>query len=198
MTIKQLIRLIFLIAATTSVFAQGATDDNHSKPPVEVLIKTDFGDFRAELYPDKAPATVANFLRYVRSYYYDGLVFHRVVRNFVIQTGGYTFDLSEKNPSGDTIVNESDNGLKNRRGTLAMARHADPDSARAQFFVNLNDNSNLDPAADKPGYTVFGQVVEGMGVVDRIGNTQVRRTAKFQHLPDEPIRILSIREIPKQ
>jgi len=151
---KQLIRLLFLVATLSSPVVH-AEANNNSEHSVQVVIKTDFGDFTAELYPDKAPATVENFLRYVRSYYYDGLVFHRVIRNFVIQTGGYTFDLFKKSPAGDAIVNESGNGLKNRRGTLAMARHADPDSARAQFFVNLSDNNNLDPKGDHPIYPFF-------------------------------------------
>jgi len=191
----QLIRFLFIIFALNSVFAHGEATNSQGANKVKVLVKTDLGDFTAVLYPDKAPATVDNFLSYVRSYFYDGLVFHRVVHNFVIQTGGYTFDLSIKEPSGEPVANESSNGLKNRRGTLAMARFQDPDSAKAQFFINLGNNSNLDPVGDQAGYTVFGEVITGMDVIDRIGEGAVRRTPKFQHLPVELVRILSIREI---
>lgn len=160
----------------------------------QVLIKTDFGDITVRLFADKAPRTVANFLAHARRYYYDGVIFHRVVPGFIIQTGGYTFDLFAKSP-GDPVVNESANGLKNHRATLAMARFDDPDSARAQFFINLADNTSLDPTADKPGYTVFGEVTEGMAVADAIGKLKTRRSEKFSSLPYETVRILSIREV---
>jgi peptidyl-prolyl cis-trans isomerase A (cyclophilin A) len=162
-----------------------------------VLVKTDLGEFLVELFPQQAPATVASILEHANRFYYDGLIFHRVVRGFVIQTGAYTFDLFEKEP-GEPIVNESANGLKNSRGTLAMARHSDPDSARSQFYINLRDNRNLDPDGDRPGYTVFGAVVEGMEVVDAIGKVRVRQFDEFKHLPVEPVRILSIREVDRQ
>ena len=140
------------------------------------------------------PATVDNFLDHARNYFYDGLIFHRVVKGFVIQSGGHTFDLTAKEP-GEAVINESANGLKNVRGSIAMARHADPDSARTQFFINLRDNGNLDPAGDKPGYTVFGRVTTGMEVVDAIGDVRVQSLGNFTHLPVIPVRILSIREI---
>src|SRR5690606_20370188 len=143
-----------LVGIVLAVTAQGI----EATAPVQVNVKTDKGDFTIELYPDKAPETVANFLGYANRYFYDGLIFHRVVKDFVIQTGGYTFDLSTKE-TDDPVINESDNGLKNRRGTLAMARHADPNSATSQFYINVRDNSSLDASAGKPGYTVFGKVV---------------------------------------
>lgn len=161
---------------------------------VLVEIKTDAGTITLALYPDKAPATVANFLGYVHRYYYDGLIFHRVMKGFVIQTGGYTYDLTRKTP-GEPIVNESANGLKNRKGTVAMARLDDPDSATAQFFINLNDNRNLDPSGGKAGYTVFGRVVGGMNVVEKIAQRRVKREGILTHLPVKPVQILSVREI---
>jgi len=162
-----------------------------------IKVKTDLGDMTIELFAEKAPETVTNFLGYVDRYYYDGLIFHRVVKNFVIQTGGFTFDLFEKEP-GEPVVNESSNGLKNLRGTLAMARYSDPDSARAQFFINLRDSAHLDATKDKPGYTVFGQVVEGMEVADAIGKSKIHRIDNLKHLPVEPVRILSIRKLQPQ
>ena len=161
--------------------------------PVSVRVKTDRGIFTLELDKDKAPATVANFLSYVHRYYYDGLIFHRVVQGFVIQSGGYTYDLFKKEP-GEPVINESANGLRNLRGTIAMARNDDPDSATSQFYINLNDNPSLDFAAGKPGYTVFGKVIEGMEVVEAIGNAPVSAQGKLTHLPVEPVQILSIRE----
>jgi len=187
----------FLIKALLIVLSACSMAASSSENPVQLLVKTDAGNFTMQLYPDKAPATVENFLAYVRNYYYDGLIFHRVVKNFVIQSGGYTFDLSAKEPR-DPVVNESSNGLKNTRGSVAMARHADPDSARAQFYINLKDNPTLDANKDKPGYTVFGSIVSGIEVVDAIASTAVYRKDAFTHLPVEPLRILSIREIPTQ
>lgn len=162
--------------------------------PVRVSLETDLGEILIELYPDKAPKTVENFVGYVNRYFYDGMIFHRVVKGFVIQSGGNTFDLSEKEP-GEPVVNESDNGLKNRTGTIAMARHADPDSARAQFYINLGNNTNLDPEGDKPGYTVFGKVVEGMDVVKAIGRLRTRAVDEFENLPLEPVQILRARVV---
>lgn len=176
------ITLLGLLLAATPVMAANP----------RVVIVTDMGEIRLELYADKAPQTVDNFLRYVNRYFYDGLLFHRVVKGFVIQSGGHTFDLSAKE-ADEPVVNESHNGLKNLRGTIAMARLADPDSARSQFYINLSDNANLDPTDDKPGYTVFGAVIEGMDVVDAIGEVPVHHLPRFQHLPVEPVQILKVR-----
>ena len=159
-----------------------------------VQIKTDKGSITLELYTDKAPASVKNFMDYANRYFYDGMIFHRIVNGFVIQSGGYTWDLSKKEP-GDPVVNESDNGLKNLRGTIAMARMSDPDSATSQFFINLKDNPNLDPSDSKAGYTVFGKVIEGYDVVDEIGKVPSMRSGKFTDLPVDPIQILSVREL---
>lgn len=163
---------------------------SHSK--TRVILSTEMGTIVLELFPDKAPLTVAHFVENVNRYHYDGLIFHRVVKGFVIQSGRYNYDLYGKEP-GDTVPNESGNGLKNLRGTIAMARTADPDSASDQFYINLRNNRNLDPQGKRPGYTVFGRVIEGMDVVDLISKVPVIREDIFSHLPVEPIRILSAR-----
>lgn len=134
----------------------------------KVLIKTNVGDIAIELYPDKAPKSVENFLGYVKSGFYDGTVFHRVIPGFMIQGGGFTKDLRQK-PTKAPIAIESKNGLSNTRGTLSMARTMDPNSATAQFFINTVDNQRLDYVSDaNPGYAVFGKVTAGLDVVDKI------------------------------
>lgn len=133
----------------------------------DVAVCTDAGPFTIELYDEQAPAHAANFLRYVDRGFYNGTVFHRVIPGFVVQGGGYTRELRDK-PTLDPVVNESQNGLSNDRGTLSAARTSDPDSATSQFYVNLADNASLDAEGDRPGYTVFGRVSEGMDVIDRI------------------------------
>jgi cyclophilin family peptidyl-prolyl cis-trans isomerase len=140
-----------------------------ANPVVE--IKTSLGTIEVELFEDKAPITVKNFLRYVEDKHYDGTIFHRVISDFMIQGGGLDRSLREKR-TRDPIKNESTNGLENKRGTIAMARTPDPDSATAQFFINVKDNDFLDRARarDKVGYCVFGKVIRGMDVVDKIRN----------------------------
>jgi peptidyl-prolyl cis-trans isomerase A (cyclophilin A) len=147
-----------------------------------------------ELYPKAAPKTVENFLGYANSHYYDGLLFHRVIDNFMIQAGGYWYDHSPKEPTQGSVVNESNNGLKNLKGTIAMARVADPDSAKAQFFINLQDNSHLNAKQDQPGYTVFGKVIAGQDVADAIGKVPVEYlSSRFANIPKTPVQILSIK-----
>jgi cyclophilin family peptidyl-prolyl cis-trans isomerase len=138
----------------------------------KVLLKTSLGDITLEVYPDKAPKSVENFLGYVKSGFYDGTVFHRVIEGFMIQGGGFTKDLHQKSTKAPIAI-ESKNGLSNMRGTLAMARTGDPNSATAQFFINVKDNDFLNQAQarDGNGYTVFGKVVQGMDVVDKIRAT---------------------------
>lgn len=134
----------------------------------KVLIKTSLGDITVELYPDKSPKSVENFLGYVKSGFYDGTVFHRVIEGFMIQGGGFTKDLRQK-PTKAPIPIESKNGLSNLRGTVSMARTMDPNSATAQFFINTVDNPRLDYVSDaNPGYAVFGKVIAGLDVVDKI------------------------------
>jgi peptidyl-prolyl cis-trans isomerase A (cyclophilin A) len=139
--------------------------------PVRVALRTNQGDVMLELYPDKAPASVENFLQYVRDGHYNGTIFHRVIDGFMIQGGGYTVDLQLK-PTRQAIANEANNGLSNTRGSVAMARTGEPHSAQAQFFINLVDNPRLDFVSEQNnftwGYAVFGKVVDGLDVVDRI------------------------------
>ncbi|SDJ58626.1 peptidylprolyl isomerase [Microbulbifer yueqingensis] len=163
-----------------------------NRPQVE--LKTDLGTVRIELYADRAPATVENFLQYVDSGFYDGVIFHRVIPGFMAQTGGHTFDFQEKE-TREPVVNESDNGLQNVRGTLAMARTEEPDSATSQFYINYGDNRRLDGSADKPGYTVFGRVIDGMEVVDRIGEEPRGLYRAFPDAPNTPVRILEARRV---
>jgi len=140
--------------------------------PERVEMATSAGTIRLELWPDKAPKTVANFLNYVDEGFYNGTIFHRVIPEFMVQGGGLTVDYEEKE-TGEAIESEANNGLQNRRGTIAMARLSKPHTAKAQFFINLVDNEHLDFRSETRrgwGYTVFGKVVEGMEVVDRIGS----------------------------
>lgn len=152
-----------------------------------VLLKTNLGDITIELYPDKAPKSVENFLGYVQSGFYDGTIFHRVIANFMIQGGGFTSDLRQKH-TRPAIPIESKNGLSNLRGTVAMARTMDPNSATAQFFINTVDNQRLDYASDaNPGYAVFGKVVSGMDVVDKIRTLPTGPQGPFQSdVPTSP------------
>ena len=168
----------------------------------KVLIQTTDGDITIELFADKSPITVENFLRYVDEGHYDGTVFHRVIPNFMIQGGGFTAGLEEK-ATHEPIVNESRNKLHNTRGTLAMARTSDPDSATAQFFINQRSNLRLDWSPGNDGYTVFGEVIEGMQVVDIIalsdtGPAQAMTTrgpSVFQDVPVKPAVITSMSRI---
>jgi peptidyl-prolyl cis-trans isomerase A (cyclophilin A) len=156
----------------------------------KVRLATSLGDIVVELDQAKAPKTVDNFLAYVKAGHYDGTVFHRVIENFMIQGGGMKADMSEK-PTRAPIPLESRNGLTNLRGTLAMARTMDPNSATAQFFINLKDNAFLDQAnsRDGNGYAVFGKVVAGMDVVDKIKAVPTGNKGPHQNVPLEPVTI---------
>jgi cyclophilin family peptidyl-prolyl cis-trans isomerase len=158
-----------------------------------VVIETSLGDVTVELDREKAPLSVENFLSYVKDGHYAGTIFHRVIRGFMIQGGGVTADMQRK-PTKPPIKNEATNGLKNRRGTIAMARTAEPDSASAQFFINTVDNDALDHKGTGPrdyGYAVFGKVVSGMDVVDKIERVAINPTMK--DVPAEPVTIKNIR-----
>ena len=162
----------------------------------KVKLKTSLGDIVVQLDPAKAPKTVENFLQYVKDKHYDGTVFHRVINGFMIQGGGFTKDMAEK-PAGKPIPSEGRNGLKNLRGTIAMARTGDPHSATSQFFINHKDNSGLDyPSPDGWGYTVFGKVVRGMDIVDRIAQSPTGNHGPHQDVPREPVIIQSIQILP--
>ena len=156
---------------------------------VNVTIKTSLGTMTAELYKDQAPITVANFLEYVDAGFYNGTIFHRVIPNFMIQGGGLNPDMNQK-PGRSPVRNEADNGLKNRTGTVAMARTADPHSATSQFFINLKDNDFLDhrgPTSQGWGYCVFGQVADGMDVVTAIAKCATTSRRGHQDVPVENV-----------
>ena len=163
--------------------------------PVKVLMKTNKGDIVLELNADKAPVSVANFLRYADEGFYDGTIFHRVIKGFMVQGGGYTANMARKD-THEPIENEAKNGLKNVRGSIAMARTGEPHSATAQFFINHVNNTNLDyPSFDGWGYAVFGKVVSGMEVIDAIATTPTGRHGPMRDVPREPIVIQSVRRI---
>lgn len=157
----------------------------------QVLLETTEGDILLELLPDKAPETVENFLKYVDDGFYDNTIFHRVIPGFMIQGGGMTARMQEKD-TGSPIKNEADNGLQNRRGTIAMARTMDPHSATAQFFINHADNDFLDfkaPTQDGWGYAVFGNVIDGMDVVDKIAKVKTGQSGIHSDVPKDTILI---------
>jgi peptidyl-prolyl cis-trans isomerase A (cyclophilin A) len=156
----------------------------------KVRLTTSLGEIVLELNADKAPKSVENFLQYVRDKHYDGTVFHRVMGNFMIQGGGFTADLQQK-PTRAPVPLEASNGLKNDQGTIAMARTANPNSATAQFFINVVNNDMLNaPSPDGHGYTVFGKVIDGMGVVEKIKTVPVGNQGMHQNVPVKPVIIL--------
>jgi len=164
--------------------------------PQKVLMKTSMGEITIELDGDKAPKTVANFLAYVDAGFYNGTIYHRVIPGFMIQGGGFGTDMAKK-PTGDPVENEAKNGLKNVRGSIAMARTNKPHSATAQFFINHKDNPNLDyPSFDGWGYAVFGQVTDGMGVVDAIAAVNTGTASGHQNVPTETVLIESVSRLP--
>jgi cyclophilin family peptidyl-prolyl cis-trans isomerase len=183
---------LLILAVILPVVAQAQSSPPPAPTgPVQVRISTTLGAFTVEVDPVRAPLTVANFLQYVRDGHYDGTIFHRVIGSFVVQGGGHLPDGAEK-PTRPGVPNESGNGLSNRRGTIAMARIEAPHSGTAQFYVNLNDNLALDPSPARWGYAVFGRVVAGMDVVDRIASTATGARGPFaEDTPLEPVLIES-------
>lgn len=181
---------LLLFAFVFSVSAQAAN------PRVEM--KTSQGTLIIELYQDKAPKTVKNFLQYAKDGFFNGTVFHRVIPDFMIQGGGFGPDMSEK-ATREPIQNEAKNGLKNEIGTLAMARTMDPHSASSQFFINLKHNSFLDyPSRDGWGYAVFGKVVQGFDVVQQIAKVPTGNNGPHQNVPSTPVLIDSVKLLPKK
>ncbi|MEE9207183.1 MAG: peptidylprolyl isomerase [Gemmatimonadota bacterium] len=174
-------------------------DDSAVAPGPKVEIQTSQGRMVVELFPDRAPISVENFLAYVDEGFYDGLVFHRVVPGWVVQGGGFKPGLEEQAPTREPIQNESDNGLINSRGTLAMARMPAAHSATSQFYINVSNNSMLDFGAQRTGqhgYAVLGTVVEGLDVVDAISGVEIEDRGQMQGVPVEPVTIDSIRRLP--
>lgn len=174
----RILAVVLALVLSTSVFAKTER--------VELL--TSEGQIILELYPDKAPKTVDNFIEYVRTRFYSETLFHRVIPGFMIQGGGFNVQGERKNTKAP-IVNESDNGLSNERGTIAMARTNDPHSATSQFFINHADNPFLDRSTSSYGYTVFGRVVRGMEVVDKIAQVATRTNGMMRDWPQQPVRI---------
>jgi len=159
-----------------------------------IKFETSHGNFTVELFPKEAPVSAENFQKYVDDQFFDGTIFHRIVPGFVIQGGGLTADFSSKK-TRDPIANEAKNGLKNKRGTLSMARTSDINSATSQFFVNLSNNDFLDHGPRDYGYAVFGQVTEGMDVIDKIARVNTGRRKGYQDAPMEDVVIVSARSI---
>jgi cyclophilin family peptidyl-prolyl cis-trans isomerase len=184
--------LFLLLAQTPAAPAQSPAPKAAAARPV-VVLDTTMGDIKVALDPDKAPVSVENFLQYVRSGHFDGTIFHRVIPNFMVQGGGFDGGMKQK-PTKPPIKNEARNGLKNRRGTIAMARTNDPDSATSQFFINVRDNNALDYGIRNAGYAVFGEVVEGMDVVDRIVAVPTTNRGPHADVPRTPVVITSARE----
>ncbi len=175
---------------------EGGSDIATDVYPV-VEMRTNAGTFTLELYPDKAPKTVDNFLHYVRVGFYDGTIFHRVVPGFVIQGGGFTAEMVEKDTEAP-IENEADNGLVNLKGAICMARTPDPQSATSQFFINTKDNPALDFRERSPqgwGYAVFGKVIEGIEIVEKIEGTPTADRGGYQDVPVDPVVIESARVV---
>ena len=157
--------------------------------------ETTLGDFTIELLDKEAPLSVANFLKYVEDGFFDSTIFHRVIPSFVIQGGGFTDDMTQKR-THPPVKNEADNGIKNKRGTLSMARTNDINSATSQFFVNLKDNDSLDHSRGNYGYAVFARVTEGMDVVDKIAAVETGRKRGFDDVPVDAVIVKSVRKLP--
>lgn len=180
--------LVFFMALAAAADSQAAGDAKTAQNPV-VKLETSLGDIYVQLDARKAPMTTANFIQYVKSGHYDGVIFHRVIKDFMIQGGGMGPDMKEKRTAAP-IRNEADNGLKNKKYTIAMARTSDPHSASAQFFINTKDNSFLDFKAQTPdgwGYAVFGKVIKGQDVVDSIEKVATGRKGPYDDVPVEPV-----------
>jgi len=187
---KSIFLTLFTLLTTTLAAANLFAEGNP-----QAIVHTSMGDITIELLPEKAPVSVANFISYAESGSYDGTIFHRVISHFMIQGGGFTPDM-EKKPTRDPIVNEANNGLSNVRGSVAMARTNDPNSATNQFFINTQDNIalNYTGAANSRtwGYAVFGQVIDGMDVVDNIRFVETQTVPPYSDVPIEPVIISSV------
>ena len=168
--------------------------DNTISTSTNVLMKTDMGDVEIELFPKEAPISTKNFLSYVDSGFYDGVIFHRVIPGFMAQVGGFTDNMIQKKTQ-PPIKNEAGNGLKNVVGTLSMARTNNPDSATSQIFINVNNNASLDARPGSAGYAVFGKVSKGMEVINAIVNVPTKNSGRFQNVPVKPIHIISAKRL---
>ncbi len=190
---------LMLAGALMASLMTGITmaDDAVKAPPLYVEMDTNLGNVVFELDEAKAPITVENFKNYVDDGFYDGLIFHRVIDGFMVQGGGFDADMKQKKTAAPIKI-ESDNGLKNVRGSIAMARTMDPNSATSQFFINTQDNTFLDyPGQDGYGYTVFGKVVDGMDVIDKMEKVKTSSKGMHQDVPVKPIVIESMKFVEK-
>ncbi|PAT36722.1 peptidylprolyl isomerase [Vandammella animalimorsus] len=198
LTLRRLLAAASLSACAAMLLTSPAAAQGKDKQPAasqpRVKLSTSMGDIVVALEPQKAPKTVENFLQYVQDKHYDGTIFHRVIDGFMIQGGGFSADMVQK-PTRAPIVLEADNGLKNERGTIAMARTMVPNSATSQFFINVNNNVPLNATPNNPGYAVFGKVVEGMDVVDKIKAVTTTSKGPHQNVPAEAITILSATKV---
>ncbi|WP_288419024.1 peptidylprolyl isomerase [uncultured Acinetobacter sp.] len=163
----------------------------HALANTQVEMKTTLGNIEIELYDQKAPVSAKNFENYIKSNFYNGTIFHRVIPGFMIQGGGLESNMKEK-PTAAPIKNEASNGLSNTRGTLAMARTSNPNSATSQFFINVADNTFLNASSRDTGYAVFGKVTKGMDVVDKIANVPTANVGMHQNVPKQAVKILSV------
>lgn len=189
---QTLVLVIYLLAFFLMTWSLKAEADAKHLINPEIMIKTNMGNIKVKLNSEKAPITTENFLKYVEKKHYNGTVFHRVIENFMIQGGGYLPDMSEKDTM-TPIKNEAKNGLSNLRGTIAMARTNEVDSATSQFFINVVDNQRLDYYDDKHyGYAVFGEVTDGMNVVDKIRHVKTALKGEHSNVPAKPVVINSI------
>jgi peptidyl-prolyl cis-trans isomerase A (cyclophilin A) len=188
-TNKFIMLLVLITILVPSVVGLAKSKSKGGNPVV--IMSTSMGDIKIELYPDKAPETVKNFLAYASDKFYDNTIFHRVIPGFMVQGGGFTQDMQQK-PTKSPIKNEADNSLKNDAGTIAMARTNVVDSATSQFFINLVNNDFLNRGTRDFGYAVFGKVVEGMDIVRKIGGVKTGSKGPFQDVPAEPVIIKSV------
>lgn len=185
------------LAAVTAVFALTSISSSAlaAKGDPHVLLTTSAGNIELVLDSEKAPVTVKNFVDYVNNGFYNNTIFHRVIPGFMIQGGGFNVDMTQKS-TNPPIKNEADNGLRNTRGSIAMARTADKDSATSQFFINVADNAFLNHGQRDYGYAVFGKVVKGMDVADKIAQVPTHNVGPYQNVPSKPVVILSAKVLP--
>jgi len=198
---KYLLMVLLLgLSGAIDAAAQDAAGAAANDPEPKVRLTTTLGNIDVVLFPDRAPLSVANFLRLVDDGFYDGLIFHRVIANFMIQAGGFDAEMNYRDVP-DTVANESSNGLKNRKFRLAMARQNDPDSAGAQFFINVRNNPHLDATSRQPGYSVFGEVIDGQDVVEQIElldttNFKMPDGSRMAAVPETPVVIIEATRLP--
>ena len=193
MLIKSPCRISVLAGLLLGSLLLAGTSGAAEQTTTQVRVTTNMGEFVIEAYNDRAPITAANFLRYVHEGFYSNTIIHRVVANFVIQGGGHDATTMQLKPTHDNVFNESGNGLQNKRGTVGLARAGPPHSGNAQFYVNLVDNPDLDPVPTRWGYTVFGHIVQGMDVIEHIGETPTGAVGPFKS--DAPLKPVIIEKM---